>query len=269
MKTLTTACLLLVCSTLIFSSCTKIVDYDLDTIEEKTVIEGRIIKDSFALVRVTKTAKYLDNKSTPIIPNAFIVISDNRGGLDTLEHVGNGYYKGDLLVGRTNRLYTLWVNAEGKEYVANTTIPEAVPFQITGYVYNNGETGFKDEGYYPTISTTLPVDSYYLFYYYKNGVLYREDPSDVFVTDSKFIGTEIDGLEGPYPYQINDVAKMNIYRINKEAYNFYNDLGAQLTSDGGFFSTPPSNTSTNFSNGAIGLFMGASLHSESITITVP
>ncbi len=260
--------LLVACAGLVVS-CTKVVDYDLDTIEEKTVIEGRMIKDSFALVRVTKTAKYLENKATPFVPNAFVVISDNKGGLDTLDHIGNGYYKGDILIGNTTSLYTLLVSAEGKQYVASTTIPEPVSFQITGYVYNDGETGFKDKGYYPIINTILPPDSYYLFYYYKNGMLYREDPSDVFVTDSKFIGTEIDGLEGAYPYQINDVVKMNIYRINKEAYNFYNDLGAQLTSDGGFFSTPPSNTSTNFSNGAVGLFMGASLHSESITITGP
>jgi|GEM_PF-1336897 len=264
MKNLTKLFLLVACS-IVIVSCTKVVDYDLGTIEEKTVIEGRIIKDSFALVRVTKTAKYLENKSTPIVSNAFIVISNNQGGLDTLDHVGNGYYKGDLIIGNTTSLYTLSVKSEGKDYVASTRILETVPFQITGYIYKDGK-GFDDEGYYPTIKTTLPPDSYYLFNYYKNGKLYRDEPSDVFVTDSKFIGTEIDGVDTPYPYQINDVAKLNIYRINKEGFDFYNSLGAQLVNDGGFFSTPPSNTSTNFSNGAIGLFMGASLYSQSVTI---
>jgi Domain of unknown function (DUF4249) len=265
MKTILKVCLFFIVSFTIVS-CTKVIDLNLEETAEKTVIEGRIIKDSFALVRVTKTAKYLENTPTPTVTNAFIVISNNQGALDTLDHVGNGYYRGNTIVGQTNEIYTLSVNADGQQHVATTTILPTVTFEVTGFVFNDG-SGFKEEGYYPTIKTTLPPDSYYLFYYYKNDTLYRENPSDVEVTDSKFIGTELDGVETPDPYATGDVAKINIYRITKETFDFYNDLALQLNNDGGFFSTPPANTRSNFSNGAVGIFMGASLHSESITIT--
>jgi hypothetical protein len=248
-------------------ACTKVVNYDLVETDVRTVIEARMIKDSFALVRVTKTAPYLLNQPAPVVSNATVALSTSAGAVEILDYVGNGYYKGKTIVGSVGPNYGLTVAAEGKTYTAYTKILEAVPFTIAGVNYVDGKGTFKDEGYYPTIKATLPEDSYFLFNYFKNGLLYRKEKSDVWVTDSKFIGTNIDGLEEPYPYQVNDVAKIHIYRITKEAFNFYDDLGAQLVNDGGFFSTPPSNTSTNFTNGAIGLFLGGALYTQSITIT--
>ncbi|MDB5274142.1 MAG: hypothetical protein JWO58_2509 [Chitinophagaceae bacterium] len=249
-------------------SCTKVVDYDLVSEDPKTVIESRIIKDSFAIARITTTAPYLANEPTPIVDNAFIVISDNVGNKDTLNYIGNGFYRGDDIIGNTANIYTLSVSARGKVHVATTSIPDTVSFSITGANYKDGTTGFEKKGYYPTIQATLPAgDSYYLFKYYKNDSLYRRDNSSLYITDSRFVGTNIQGYETPQPYQINDVAKINIYTLTKEAYNFYNDLDAQLNNDGGFFSTPPANTSTNFSNGPIGLFQGSSLSTHSVTVT--
>ncbi len=252
-------------------SCTKTIEVNLKDVPVRTVIEAEIISDSFALVRVTKTAPYLQNSPTPIVTNAFIVISDDLGAKDTLDHIGNGYYKGDIVIGSSARVYHLAVNADGQDYTATTTIPAGVPFVITGrnYVDATQANNFHKQGYYPTIKTTLPPgDTYYLFKYYKNDVLYVPEgkQDDIFITDSKFIGTEIDGYETPYEYQVGDVARIDIYRITKEGYNFYNDLSTQLNNDGGFFSTPPANTSTNFSNGAVGVFLGGSRETESLTI---
>ncbi|MDB5256691.1 MAG: hypothetical protein JWM14_1386 [Chitinophagaceae bacterium] len=256
---------------IVTASCTKVIDMNLKDVPVKTVIQAEILTDSFALVRVTKTAPYLENSPTPIITNAFIVISDDLGAKDTLDHIGDGYYKGDIIVGNTARVYNLSVDADGKVYTATTTIPTGVSFVITGrnYVSATEANRFHKEGYYPTIKTTLPPgDSYYLFKYYKNDSLYVPEGAedDIFISDSKFIGTEIDGYETPYEYQLGDVARIDIYRITKEGYNFYNELSAQLNNDGGFFSTPPANTSTNFSNGAVGVFLGASRETESLTI---
>jgi hypothetical protein len=257
---------------LVTVSCTKTIDVNLKDVPVKTVIQAEIISDSFALVRVTKTAPYLQNSPTPIITNAFIVISDDLGAKDTLDHIGNGYYKGDIIIGSSARVYNLAVNADGQDYTATTTIPAGVPFVITGsnYVSESEANNFHKQGYYPTIKTTLPPgDTYYLFKYYINDTLYipKGKQDDIFITDSKFIGTEIDGYETPYEYQVGDVARIDIYRITKEGFNFYNDLSAQLNNDGGFFSTPPANTSTNFSNGAVGVFLGGTRETESITIT--
>ncbi|HSZ71595.1 MAG TPA: DUF4249 domain-containing protein [Cytophagaceae bacterium] len=249
-------------------SCTKVVDYNLVSADPKVVIESRIITDSFAMARVTTTAPYLNNQPTPVISNAFIVITDNLGNKDTLNYTTDGYYVCDNMKGNTANTYTLSVNAQGQTYTAVTSIPPAVPFTITGVDYKDGQSSFEKKGYYPTITATLPSgDSYYLFKYYKNDSVYRKNNSDLNVTDSKFVGTSISGYETPQPYQVNDVARIDIYTLTKEGYNFWNDLDAQLHNDGGFFSTPPANTSTNFNNGAIGLFQGSSVSTQSITIT--
>lgn len=262
---------LVIMTVIVTASCTKVIDLKLKDVPVKTVIQAEILTDSFALVRVTKTAPYLQNAPTPTITNASVVISDDLGNTETLNHIGNGYYKGSTLVGDPARIYTLNVNAEGKDYSATTSVPAGVPFVITGrnYVSESEANNFHKEGYYPTIKTTLPPgDTYYLFKYYKNDTLYVPEGAedDIFITDSKFIGTEIDGYETPYEYKVGDVARIDIYRITKEGYNFYNDLSAQLNNDGGFFSTPPANTSTNFSNGAVGVFLGGSRETQSLTI---
>lgn len=256
---------------IVAASCTKTISLNLKDMPERIVIQAEILKDSFALVRVTKTAPYLQNSPTPVIASATIVISDDLGNTEILNYEGNGRYRGNTIVGNTSRIYTLSVDAEGKQYTAITTIPDAVPFVITGrnYVSEEEANGFHKEGYYPTIQSTLPPgDTYYLFKYYRNDTLYVPEGAqdNIFISDSKFIGTEIDGYETPYEYKAGEVARIDIYRITKEAFNFYNELSAQLNNDGGFFSTPPANTSTNFSNGAIGVFMGGGRATESLTI---
>jgi Domain of unknown function (DUF4249) len=265
------ALVVVIITVIVTVSCTKTIEVNLKDIPQRTVIQAQILADSFALVRVTKTAPYLQNSPTPTINNAFVVISDELNNKDTLDPIGDGYYKGNTMVGSSAHVYTLVVNAEGKDYSATTAIPVGVSFVITGrnYVSEAEANLFRKEGYYPTIKTTLPFgDTYYLFKYYKNDSLYvpKGAEADVFITDSKFIGTEIDGYETPYEYKLGEVARIDIYAITKETYNFYNDLSAQLNNDGGFFSTPPANTSTNFSNGAVGVFMGASRRTQSLTI---
>lgn len=253
------------------TSCTQTISLNLKDTDQRVVIEAQMIQDSVASVRVTKTATYLQNSPTPVITNAFIVISDDLGNKDTLDHTGNGYYKGDIMVGNTSRIYTLNVNAEGKDYSAVSSLPASVPFVISGinYVSEAEANPFHKQGYYPKINATLPGgDTYYLFKYYKDGTIYvpKGAQDDIWITDSKYIGTQITDYETPYEYQVGDVARIDIYRVTKETYNFYNDLLTQLNNDGGFFSTPPANTSTNFSNGAIGVFMAGGRSTQSITI---
>ena len=250
------------------SSCTKEINYDLTNTETKIVIEASMLKDSFAYARVTKTAEYLKNQPTPVVDNAFIIVTSTSGKSDTLNYMSNGYYKGNSLKGVFTDAYTLTVSVEGKLYTATTQLFDNNPFVISGVNVKAEDEGFRKKGYYPTIDASIPsgIDSYFLFKYFKNDSVYREDPSDLVVRDSKFIGNSLKGYETPNPYQLNDEAKILIYRITKESYDFYNDLQAQLNNDGGFFSTPPANTSTNFSNGAIGVFMGGSVYADSVVI---
>jgi hypothetical protein len=51
-----------------------------------------------------------------------------------------------------------------------------------------------------------------------------------------------------------------------EMYLYFYDLAALLNSDGGMFSSPPSNPRGNISNGAIGLFQVSAIASGEIQI---
>ncbi|STC94109.1 DUF4249 domain-containing protein [Chryseobacterium carnipullorum] len=66
---------------------------------------------------------------------AQVVLSDNTGQTETLQYVGDGKYKTTNFTGVTGRTYTLKIQAEGKQYTAQSSMPEVVNF---GWTY----TGF-------------------------------------------------------------------------------------------------------------------------------
>jgi hypothetical protein len=112
------------------SSCTKSVDVELPEYTPKICIDARIEQNGKPLVFITKNAPYFgsfdfNNLSNFLVTNAFVTINDGIT-IDTLTHLGFGFYTGNL-TGIVNRYYTLNVVAEGKTYFGSTRIPPPVP----------------------------------------------------------------------------------------------------------------------------------------------
>jgi len=108
-------------------SCEKVVDLDLDESEQQYVIEG-IVHDSLGdnFVLVSKSQYFNNQNPFQQITNASVQIIDNFNNTYNLYQTKPGYYTDSTLQGVANRTYTLIVNVDGKQVVAQSTMPPRV-----------------------------------------------------------------------------------------------------------------------------------------------
>ena len=116
---LLTKVILLGFSVLIFVSCEKKVDLDLEEYREFHVVEA-VVHDSLGdnYVILSKTQLYKINEPAVMISNANVQIKDDAGNTYILYESSPGYYTDTTLKGIANRTYSLIVNVDGREITA-------------------------------------------------------------------------------------------------------------------------------------------------------
>ena len=75
-------------------------------------------------------------------------------------------------------------------------------------------------------------------------------------SDDELLAEKIDGVPSPVYYATNDKARLEIYRLSRKGYVFYNDLFTILNNDGGNVWFDPIFTQNKFNQWRFGLFSG-------------
>ncbi|WP_018344165.1 DUF4249 family protein [Cytophaga aurantiaca] len=259
----------LIVSALVLFSCQKVIDIHPPTGEEKVIIQAYLYTDTTAYAIITKSTDYLSKKIPPHISNAVVTLFDDHGHAEVLRwDFGAQRFEGRFMKGKVAETYTLKVDLEGKSYSATSTLLYLDPMDsIT--VVKEPKTIFLYEGYYMKLYGTVPtnIDKYYLF----NG-----SSNDVSVTgynyincaDNKLISGKLDGMNMGYKCDSLATAELEINSLTLAAYKFYEAANLQLNNDGGFFSTPPANVPSMFSNGAVGIFQCSDVQRLSTYVNV-
>src|SRR5688572_5999961 len=111
---------------IIFSSCEKVIDLDLNSKDPKIVIEG-IIDDQPGpyLVRISTSIDYDEANNFPAVTGAQVIINDSQSGNDTLDEIAPGLYQTTSLQGISGHAYTLSVlTTSGKSFMSSATMPQ-------------------------------------------------------------------------------------------------------------------------------------------------
>lgn len=243
-----------------FTSCEEVIDYELRNADTKLVVEGLITnKPGPYTVRLSNTKGYLEEGRTQGVDNAIVTISDNHGNSETLLAVGNGLYKTQTLQGVPGYTYYLSAVVDGKTYTAQSYMPSVSTIDSLTFQYRK-KTHMEDEGYFPILHFADPVGkgNYYRWNVYVNGVL---DPDELAVLQDELYDGSYGHANMGFLVQKNDCLRVELYGIDKPAYNFWHALMNQQNSNGGPFESTPANAPGNISGGAIGFF-GASAVSE-------
>ncbi|MGL5891211.1 MAG: DUF4249 domain-containing protein, partial [Bacteroidia bacterium] len=121
--------LIVTVAALVFGSCQKVIDIDLNSSDPKLVIEC-LITDSLSsyTVNLTRTIDYFDGGAIPQVSGAQVVISDDAGNTETLTESQPGVYVTATTQGVAGRTYFLSVTVDGKSYTAQSRMPNEVPF---------------------------------------------------------------------------------------------------------------------------------------------
>lgn len=249
-------------------SCTKKIEIDPPKGASTVIVQGYLFNDSICKVQVTKSTDYLSNTIPPRIATAVVTLSDNVGNSEVLNYnTTTSSYESSTIKGVVGVTYTLQVDLEGKIYTSTSVLPTLSPADSIVPRYKQA-TFFDQEGWYLYFYGTDPPNelNYYYFKCYNQYGL-KGGNTDIFVSDDKFLSQNIDGVDLGYFCNSGEIIEMQFMSLTKPAFEFYSAAQLQLNNDGGFFSTPPANVPSMFSNGAIGLFQCSTL--QRINLVVP
>jgi len=264
--------LIIIFSLFLLNSCEKEIDLDLEDQSGQIVIEGNVTDQAGPYyVKITKSVAFTQPNQYPAIENAQVVLSDNTGQTETLQYIGNGRYQTSTFVGQSGRTYTLKIQAEGKEYISTSTMPEAVVFEgldqdsfIVG-----GETSYT---LLPVFTDPQALGNRYLFSYKvnNNSKQYFSEFSDNVnngMPNQRPLILPNDDGEDPDDIKVvvGDTIHVEMQCIDQNVYTFYSAL-LQLSGGGPGGGITPANPPSNISNGALGYFSAHTVRKKSIVI---
>ena len=276
---------ILVAAGLLLSSCEKGIEFKLDDVTPKLVVEASIENGQAPVVILSKSLGYfsqidLNTLSGSFVHNAEVYISNG-----TLTHklkefgvpLGGGYsfyyYLNDPLnpstafLGELNKQYSLRIIAEGKEYTATTTIPNTTrridsvfwkpappgnePEKVAVMVRAYDPPGFGDYVRYFTKRNSEP------FYPGLNSVYDDQviDGSSYEVQVERGADRNDNHQEGHSFFDKGDTVSLKVCNIDKATFDFWRTMEYTYASVGNPFSSP-TKVISNINGGGLGYFGG-------------
>jgi hypothetical protein len=247
-------------------SCEDIIEIELDTIEPKLVIEGCIndLNDPFTII-LSKTGDYFEPGIYPAVSGAMVSVTDEYGIETEFEESEPGLYISESLEVFENRSYTLQVQSEGEDYMAEGTIPQKVyidslSFDIPPLLYE------FEEGYMVTCYLQDPgaFRNYYRLKAYKKGEPVSSEESKYIFNDDFMNGNMIFMPWENEAFFPLDTVVVELHTLDKSTYDYYLTLNSLA---GGLFGAAnPANPKTNLSNDALGYFGAYTVSRDTIVI---
>jgi len=255
-----------VCAVLM-TSCTKVIDVNLNSVAKKYVIEGYV--DNFggpAQVSITQTKDFDENNDFPGVSGAEVTISDNGADAIQLTESNAGFYETGKLQGIVGHTYTLTVKIDGETFTASSTMPQQVTFDS---IFVENREVF--DGTKPVVNVVYqdPVGkgNGYHFIEYRNNKRTKTifASSDDFTDGNKITRPLLTfDEEDDEQLKSGDVVNVVMECIDRPVYKYWYSLDAAAGSGN---SATPANPVSNISGGALGYF---SAHTSEVkTITVP
>lgn len=256
----------------LFTSCTEVIELDLNTSLTQTVIEGNIrTNGDSTLVKITQSVNFDESNNFPLVENAIVTVSDDAGNSETLIEKSPGNYSSSVFLGVSGRTYILNVDSEGKNFTSQSTIPTQVNFdsliveEVTGGGGGPGGGGGSGTSYRVTIQYTDPASeiNYYRFVEYHNG----EPQSNAFVFDDRlnngnFVSTELVSFNRKL--NSGDTLTLEMQCIDKPVYDYFHSFGNLF--GGPQNSATPANPYTNIVGSKLGYFSAHTTQSKSFII---
>jgi hypothetical protein len=266
-------------SALLLTACEETIDLELDQTASKVVVEGQVTDVAdHNYVKVSRTVDFYNTGKAPSITDAMVRIEDNAGNSFPFVHYQGAspdsvgmYFPESPFAGEIGRVYKLTVEIDGQSYTAQDTLFRIVPIdKLESQLNVDEQADPEDPGrfYEVLLFVREPQDTedYYLFKFYRNGVLEYGTETDIYFSDDKLLAENIDGIPTPIFYAKDEVARVEAYSLTRDAFIYYRDLQKLLNNDGGMFGTPPANPRSNVSNGAVGFFQVSAIASDEITV---
>ena len=270
---------------LFITSCERAVDFNIQQVPSKLVIEATIENGQPPIVYLSKSLNFYSKIDQSLLSNNFVRNAEVYVSNGTLTHklkeypvpVSGGsnfyYYSVDpsspatAFNGELNKQYSIRIVAEGKEYTANTTIPNTTrhidsifwkqapagnpPEKVAFMIRATDQQGFGDYIRYFTKRNREP------FYPGLNSVYDDQviDGTTYEIQVERGIDRNDGTSEGYTFFNKGDTVTLKVCNIDKATFDFWRTMEFTYASIGNPFSSP-TKVINNISNGGLGYFGG-------------
>jgi hypothetical protein len=258
------------------SSCTEIIELELDSSDIRLVVDGVITTDTTShFVRITTSSSYFLNEEPPAVSGALVQIQSGEQSVTLTEtNPESGIYATPSdFYGVKGIQYTLSINlakpvGENTDYEAVTSMP-TTEFSIDSIVLEYQEVW--DFYLINLFAKDPPTTDFYKIDALRNGEIITDTAYRSSVTDDRFFnGNNTNGLSVMFlrADEVNpgDTITLVLSSITKEYYEFFLELQAESGSSNPLFSGPPANISSNIQQGGLGFFTAQSSVRESLVV---
>lgn len=293
MRSRTTGIVLLI--TLLFTACERAIDFKLDDVSPKLVVEATIENGRAPVVVLSNSLGFFSTINPATLANSFVRNAEVYVSNGTLTHrlkefpVTLGSYSGyyysndpaspaNAFVGELNGQYSLRIVVNGKEYTAVTTIPAitkrvdslywkpAPPGNDTDKVAVMGRfydpPGLGDYVRYFTKRNNEPFFAGYISVYDDQVI----DGSSYDVQVERGFERNYGGSSSGFSYfDKGDTVTLKLCNIDRQHYDFWRTMEYAYVNGGNPFSTP-TKVMSNIQGGGLGYFGGLAAQYHSIII---
>ncbi|MDX1446269.1 DUF4249 family protein [Lishizhenia sp.] len=237
---------------LVFASCQKVIDVNLNEAAPQVVIESNYYASGDSVVaKLSYTSNYFSNEDSEKIANASVTITDPQGVPTVLNNAGNGRYDLFNYTPQYNGDYNLEVQLDGVTYSANSFLNDVTPLDSLPYQFIP-QSIFGDSGYVLSMSLTDPIDeaNYWRAIRVSSDTV-NDNEDEIFLFDDEFVNGNV--FQIPFfadRYAVGDTIFVELRSLDRVTYDYYTELISVL----GGNSAAPTNPTTNWNNNALGYF---------------
>jgi hypothetical protein len=257
---------------ILFSSCEKVIDVDLNTSEPRIVIEGKISTDTAdkATVRLSQSVNFDESNSFPPVTNAIVTITDQTiNRTDTLKEVQAGLYQAAQLRGVEGHTYFLTIKAGDKTFTATTNLPAKVnldDIEIRAQAF----FGNTDYQIIPKFKDPVGIGNNYRFVLSVNDKM----QNDIFVLNDELSDGVVNGRplfrqrssDSTENIGIGDRITLEMQCIDKAVYDYFSTLSGDGGGGPGGGSATPANPISNINGGALGYFAAFTKQKRTVVV---
>jgi hypothetical protein len=232
----------------IFTSCTDVIDLEVQTAPTRLTIEASLDWEKGTLgnvqtIKLSISTPYYDNTTVTAVSGAAVKVTNNTDGSEfVFEDMNNGEYTTSSFVPVIGESYTLQVLYKGETYAATETLMSVVDISELS---QSREDGFDDEVMEINIAFMDPQseENYYLIKLKERGDLLVElfDVEDEFANGNEitlFYEKQEDKDTNTKEFETGDIVDVELLGISKAYYDYIGILISQSEPSGPFGTTP-------------------------------
>jgi hypothetical protein len=267
----------LVILTLICCEPQQEIDWKLDNIPARLVVEGSITDElKTQSVTLKKSAEYFSNTRAEVVSNAAVKISDGENVFTLLEDpAGSGIYKTtDEVKGEVGRIYTLEIDISDPlnnetHFRASSVLKRGIIADTMVSVLYDSPFAFNDIDTVILVNSVFgyepePEGDYYIVNLYKNGILLNDTVDEYTVVGDKETGMNGESIFSfvyVEDFVAGDTVQMEFLSTSHAYYEFIKGIKMIYGGTDPFgFSGPPANAVGNIEGGgALGFFKASAV----------